>query len=463
MNNDDSVSQKISFPPPLPSCSPRRRSRQIGAALAALLLGGGGAAFAVATLAPVADPLAVSEVFETVEQRSAIRAIDGLEIPDLNLWRTDTVRAADTIDSLLRRLGLDDAAAADFLRRDAAARSAVIGRAGRSVTVESTQDRQLVRLSARWLDDGEDQRNFRRLVIERDGSGRFKSRLEAVPLAVTTGIATAIVRTSLLAATDDANLPDSIATQVVDIFDDIDFSTDLHKGDRFSIVYETLEADGEALRTGRVLSVEYASRGKARQAIWFQPPGIDEATNKPFPGGYYTPAGQSLRRQFLASPVEYSRVTSGFKMREHPISKNWRAHLGVDYGAPAGTPVRSVADGVVDFAGVQSGYGNVVYVQHRNNNATVYAHLSKINVKVNQTVAQGDNIGLVGSTGWATGPHLHFEFRVDGVHHDPLTITQQNDTVPLPPAAKPAFLEVAAMMRAQLAAAAESTLQASAR
>jgi murein DD-endopeptidase MepM/ murein hydrolase activator NlpD len=157
----------------------------------------------------------------------------------------------------------------------------------------------------------------------------------------------------------------------------------------------------------------------------------------PGKGGYYTLDGQSLRRSFLASPMEFSRITSGFKMRFHPILQKWRAHLGVDYAAPTGTAVRSVGDGVVEFAGVQNGYGNVVIREaHRNHNTTVYAHLSRINVKRGQSVSQSQVIGAVGSTGWATGPHLHFEFRVNGVHHDPLTIAQNSDAVPVSPAAK---------------------------
>lgn len=442
----------------VPSPASRRYPKRISAAVAAVLLGGGGGAFAVATFAPGPDQMAVHQVFETVESRYAAPSTEALPVANLSLYRSETVRLTDTADSLLRRLGLDDPAAADFLRGDASAHAAIVGRAGRGVTVESTQDHHLVRLTARWLANEED-RDFQRLVVEREGDG-FKSWVEAVPLSVTTRLATATIRTSLLAATDDASIPDSIATQIVDIFDDVDFSSDLRRGDRFNIVYETLEADGEPLRAGRVLSLEFATRGKSRQAVWFQPPGND-ASGKPLAGGYYTPTGQSLHRTFLASPMEFSRITSGFRMREHPIAKTWRAHLGVDYAAPTGTPVRSVADGTIEFAGVQNGYGNVIYIKHRNNTSTVYAHLSKINVKADDTVNQGDNIGLVGSTGWATGPHLHFEFRVDGEHQDPLTIAERNDTVPLPVAAKPAFLKVASMMRMQLAAA-EATVQASA-
>nr|CBA31746.1 hypothetical protein Csp_D28660 [Curvibacter putative symbiont of Hydra magnipapillata] len=231
----------------------------------------------------------------------------------------------------------------------------------------------------------------------------------------------------------------------------MDFHRALRKGDRFSVVYETLEGDGEPMRAGRVLSAEFVNAGKPFQAMWFKDPVA------PGKGGYYTLAGESLRRAFLASPLEFSRVTSGFKMRFHPILQTWRAHLGVDYAAATGTPVRSVGDGTVDFAGVQGGFGNVVMVKHRNNQTTVYAHLSRINVKKGQNVSQGQNIGAVGATGWATGPHLHFEFRVNGVHHDPLTIARQSEAVPVSTAAKPLFDKAAQSVRAQLASAAQLT------
>ena len=177
-------------------------------------------------------------------------------------------------------------------------------------------------------------------------------------------------------------------------------------------------------------------------------------------GGYYNLDGQSLRRAYLASPMEFSRVTSGFKMRFHPILQTWRAHLGVDYGAPVGTPVRSVGDGVVAFAGSQGGFGNVVYIKHRNQHTTVYAHLSRIGVRKGQSVGQGDQIGAVGATGWATGPHLHFEFRVNGQHQDPVAIAQQSESIPVSQAARAPFAPSALAPRVNLAAA-DSIRQAS--
>jgi murein DD-endopeptidase MepM/ murein hydrolase activator NlpD len=236
----------------------------------------------------------------------------------------------------------------------------------------------------------------------------------------------------------------------------------LRKGDRFSVVYETLEGDGEPLRAGRVLSTEFVNAGKSYQAMWFQDPAggsnavlanAATASSNSSKGGYYNLSGESLRKAFLASPMEFSRVTSGFKMRFHPILQTWRAHLGVDYGAPTGTPVRTIGDGIVDFAGVQNGFGNVVMVKHRGDSMTVYAHLSRIYVRKGQSVSQSQTIGAVGQTGWATGPHLHFEFRVNGQQRDPLMMARQSESVPVAAASKPQFLRAASHVREQLTAA----------
>jgi murein DD-endopeptidase MepM/ murein hydrolase activator NlpD len=167
-------------------------------------------------------------------------------------------------------------------------------------------------------------------------------------------------------------------------------------------------------------------------------------------GSYYDVDGRSKRRAFLASPMEFSRVTSGFAMRFHPLLQNWRQHHGVDYGAPKGTAVRSVGDGVVDFAGWQNGYGNVVQIKHSNERSTLYAHLSRIDVKKGQHLEQGANVGAVGSTGWATGPHLHFEFRIAGAHQDPLSIAKAAETLPLDAASKPRFAETVRTVQAKL-------------
>ena len=411
-----------------------------------MLLTGGGGAFAVASFAPDPAELPVRMVTYPVESLAENLVLGELEAPGFSLFRSEQVRSSDTPESLLQRLGVADPAAAAFMRSDTPVRQNVLGRTGRIVSAETTDDHRLVRLTVRWVPD--DSGDFRRLVVERAGD-KFSSRIETAKLTTSSRLAGGIIQSSLFAATDASNIPDAVAVQVAELFSgNIDFRRALRKGDRFSVVYETREADGEPLASGRVLSAEFVNNGKKHEAIWFQEPGAAK-------GAYYTLDGESMRRAYLTSPVEFSRVTSGFKMRMHPILKTWRAHLGTDFAAPTGTPVRTVGDGVVEFAGVQNGFGNVVFVKHRNQHVTVYAHLSRIDVRQGQSVEQGETLGAVGATGWATGPHLHFEFRVNGVHQDPQTIVAQSEAAaPVSAAARPAFDRLASIMRTQLSAAA---------
>ena len=423
----------------------KRHPKRLTALLAAVLLGGGGGAFAVASLAPDISDVAVRDVVEVVEPATLAQQIEALDARALRLFRSDTIRATDTVEALFARLGLSDAAAAAFVRNDRDFRTQVMGRAGRLVSAEANAQHGLERLTARWTPDNDGE--FRRLVIQRGPDGRFSTRIERAPLTASTRLGSGTIRSSLFAAVDDARLPDDVAVQVADILGGrVDFHRGLRKGDRFSVVYEALEADGEPMRTGRVLSVEFVNNGKSHTALWFQ-----EASKK---GGYYSLDGKSLQSAYLTSPMQFSRVTSGFAMRFHPIHQTWRAHLGVDYGAPVGTPVRTVGDGVVDFAGVQGGFGNVVFIRHNSSDTTVYAHLSRIDVRKGQSVSQGQRVGAVGATGWATGPHLHFEFRVNGRHQDPLTVARRSEGQPLTAESRPAFDRLATATRLKLAAAA---------
>jgi murein DD-endopeptidase MepM/ murein hydrolase activator NlpD len=410
-----------------------------GVAVTLSILGGG--AFAVANLDDGASKRPLSQVVESV---STLSLPSLWADKSLQLFRSDVTRSSDSADSLLSRLSLSDPEAAAYLRNARTARQ-FVGRAGRLVNVEGDAEHRLTRLTARWANDDGD--TFTRWVMERKAEG-FVERQETAALNISTRMGNGTIQSSLFAATDDADIPDSVASQLADIFaGDIDFHRALRKGDRFAVVYESLEADGEVLRTGRVLSAEFVNNGKTHQAFWFK-----EANAKE--GGYYNADGVSLRRAYLASPLAFSRMTSGFKMRFHPILQTWRAHLGVDYAAPTGTPVRSVGQGIVDVAGSQGGFGNVVMVKHASGQTTVYAHLSRINVKRGQSVMQGQTLGLVGSTGWATGPHLHFEFRVNGQHKDPLTMARQSVAVEVSAAAREQFKRHAAIAKVDLTAAA---------
>ncbi len=414
------------------------------------LAGFGATAYGIAH-APDAGDLPRRIVTEEVVHDDIPSQLEALAEHDLELHRSDLTRASDTADSLLRRLGVVDPAAATFLRSDATARKLLEGRPGKMVRVVTGQDGELEELVARYaaIDSTLAATHFTRLKVSRL-AGRMYATVEMAALASQVRMGSGTIRSSLFAATDEARIPDAVAIQLAEVFStDVDFHRELRKGDTFSVVYEALTADGEPITWGstggRVLAGEFVNKGRSHTAVWFK----DEMGK----GGYYDLNGQSKRRSFLASPMEFSRVTSGFAMRMHPILNQWRAHKGVDYGAPTGTPVRAVGDGLVEFAGWQNGYGNVVEIRHSNERATVYAHLSRIDVKRGQRVEQGARVGAVGSTGWATGPHLHFEFKVAGVQHNPVAIAQSSEAIELAPAAKARFLEMAQGIKSQLDAA----------
>lgn len=421
--------------------------RRVSATALTLLAGYGITAFGIAPLAPDAALLPQRVVSESVTPSEALdaqlEALAGLRLP---LRRTELSRASDSLDSLLRRLGVSDPAALAWLRLDPLARRMVEGRPGKLVQAEVDSSGHLQHLVVRGpLAD--DASRFERLTVQRSADGHWQAQRELGTLQASTQLASGTIRSTLFAATDDAGLPDKVASQLAELFAaDIDFHRELRKGDSFSLVFETLTADGEpvpwAQGAGRVLAAEFINKGRSYQALWF-----GQADGK---GAYYDFSGQSKRRAFLASPMEFTRVTSGFAMRFHPILQTWRAHLGTDYGAPTGTPVRSVGEGKVSFAGRQNGYGNVVFVQHAGDRTTVYAHLSRIDVKQGQRIEQGQRIGAVGATGWATGPHLHFEVRVNGQQQDPQKLAKASESIPLSAALKPQFQQVAQRLKAQL-------------
>ncbi|GAB2461680.1 MAG: peptidoglycan DD-metalloendopeptidase family protein [Comamonas sp.] len=437
------------------AASAQRHPRRVAAVLSLLLMTGGGGAFAVAQLQPTAADMPVHSVEYSVPSlASDISIADLVDGPGFTLYRSEQVRSGDSPETLLRRLGVADPAAAAFLRSNAKARNAIVGRTGRLVTAEATNDHQLASLTVRWAADDSDV--FQRLTIRRSqdakAAGKFDVVTEFVPLTKSLRLAGGIVRGTLYSATNAADVPQSVVSQLTDaLADQVDLRKAIRPGARFSLVYETLEADGEILRSGRLLSAELRNAGKTYEAVWFQ----EDPQAK---GGYYNFAGNSLQRGF-SSPVRYTQVTSAFAMRIHPIHKTWQAHKGTDLAAPTGTPVLTVADGTVSFAGVQSGYGNVVFIDHANDQETVYAHLSRIDVKPGQKVRQGDEIGAVGQTGWATGPHLHFEFRVDGEQRDPLAMVASSTSAarPIAKLARPAFDKFTTSMRLALNAAEQSS------
>jgi len=323
-------------------------------------------------------------------------------------WREERIQRGDTIASLLARLDIDDPEAVGYLRTARNVRSLYQLVPGR--TIRAVTDGAGTLVSLRYLHgDGTE------LVVRREG-GAFKTTEQPVVTQTQLVMASGEIRTSLFAATDSAGLSDVVALQLADIFSsEIDFHRDLRPGDRFSVVYETLYNDGELVRTGRIVAAEFTNDRQTYRALYFK--------DNQGRGGYYTPDGKNVRKAFLRSPLEFSRITSGFtQSRLHPVLNVWRAHKGVDYGAPVGTRVRVTADGQVQFVGQQGGYGNLVVIRHNNGYATAYGHLSGFakGLRAGQRVSQGEIIGFVGRSGLATGPHLHYEFRVGGVHQNPL-------------------------------------------
>ncbi len=226
------------------------------------------------------------------------------------------------------------------------------------------------------------------------------------------------IDSSLFVAAQKASLPETIIMELANIFGwDIDFALDIRDGDQFAVVYEDLYLDGERVGTGNVLAAEFINQDTLYRAVRY--------TDKQGHTDYYAPNGHSMRKAFLRTPVAFTRISSRFSTgRKHPILNRIRAHKGVDYAAPRGTPVKATGSGKIVLRGKKGGYGNTVVIQHGSTYSTLYAHLNKFarGLKIGERVHQGEIIGYVGSTGLATGPHLHYEFRVNGVHRNPLTV-----------------------------------------
>jgi murein DD-endopeptidase MepM/ murein hydrolase activator NlpD len=403
-----------------------------GLALVVLALVGAVAAFGV-TPDTTLDTVVTQRIVRPLPA-PAFALADDLPTP---FWREERVLRGDTIGSLLARAGVDDAPALTWLRTDAAARPLYQLRPGRPVQVATDEQGHLAGLRFLGADGGV-------LTIARTGDA-FVARSAPAPADTRVSVRAGVIQSSLFGAADAAGLPDAVTLALADVFGgDIDFYHDLRRGDRFAVVYETRYVDGEPVATGRVLAAEFVNRGRTYRALLWRASDGSE--------GYYDETGRSARKAFLRSPMEFSRVTSGFTLaRFHPILQAWRAHRGTDFAAPMGTPVRATADGEVVFAGVQNGYGNVVILRHDERYSTLYAHLSRFGAGLHagSRVHQGDTIAYVGQTGWATGPHLHYEFRVANEPRDPMTIALPN-VVPVEGAARAAFLSATAPLLEQM-------------
>jgi len=354
------------------------------------------AVVAFATIAPSRD--ARHEPAKTPLIESLAIRPDAVPEPK-SYVREDVYQRGDTLPAFIERLGIEG----PHIAKLAKLRALQQLRPGTHVRAEVSTDGEPIALSFLGGRDS-------LIKIVAEANGYYRVTDDRAQFQTQIEMKSGLIRSSLFAATDDANIPDSIAMQLGDVFSgDIDFHRDLRKGDRFSVVTELHYLNGRPVRAGRVLAAEFTNNGKTFRAVHYG-------------NGYYAPDGKNLRKAFMRSPLEFSRVSSGFGMRRHPIAQAWKKHEGIDYAAPTGTRVRAVGDGVVEHAGPKGGYGNVVILRHHGQYATVYAHLSRVAVRKGARVAQNDTIGAVGQTGWATGPHLHYEFRVAGQARNPFSI-----------------------------------------
>ena len=358
---------------------------------------------AIASIVPATDVellLAKTAVLEPV----AIRLDEALLPAPATYVREDRLQRGDTLSSLFARLAIGDADTQKLLRQREMRRLRPGAIVAAEVRADGENAGELV-----WLEFFASRDSLVR--VERVGQA-LVAQERRIQVSTRTELKSAQIQSSLFGAADSAGIPDSVSLQLADVFgSDVDFQRGLRQGDRFSVLYETHFANGRQLRAGRVLAAEFINQGRKLRAVWFA-------------DSYFAPDGKNMRKGLLRSPLELSRVSSAFGMRKHPFLQSWRAHQGVDYAAPSGTRARAVGDGIVEFAGRQGGYGNMVVVRHDNQVSTVYAHLSAFGrgIRAGARVAQGDTVGLVGQTGWATGPHLHYEFRVAGAARNPLSV-----------------------------------------
>lgn len=410
---------------------------RISRIIAALTLSAVGVvgAFGISPKSNLSESPEIQSVIQDVLLRpSAVKSTGS----DNTYWIEGNVERGDTISSLLSRSGVSTEETRNFIKQMALRRQGLQLTIGRSVGVRVDMDGRLLEFVHRG-----DPTLLRFTRITDGISLGFVER--SVELTRRVEVRSGVVQSSLFGATDQAGIPDGIARVFADIFsNEVDLHRDIRAGDRFSIVYEMLYADNEPIRPGRVLAAEFMVKDRRLSAFYFQ--------RSDGQGDYFSASGKNYRTTFLRSPIEFSRITSGFSSaRLHPVLQVWRAHKGIDFGAPVGTKVKATADGKVSFVGWKQGYGRTIELQHTRGYSTLYGHLSGYarGVEVGKQIGQGDVIGYVGMSGLATGPHLHYEFHVNGIHVDPTkySMTPRED---IPHDLRESFLGVVQSRQSQL-------------
>lgn len=328
-------------------------------------------------------------------------------------WQEFEVKSGDSLARLFKRAGIKPQQLDEVMKSGDAAKKLrkIFPKDTLRVLTDETDDLQALRYEI-------DHESY--LLVERDeSSGQLHSDVLSYDIEVRQKYAQGVIENSLFESASAAGMSDNITMELAGIFGwDIDFVLDIRKGDSFNLLYEEMYRNGEKIADGDILAAEFTNDKKTYRAVRYQKPGSNTAE-------YYTPDGDSMRKAFLRTPVDFTRISSGFTTgRYHPVLHKIRAHKGVDYAASRGTPVHASGDGKIIFKGTKGGYGRVVIIQHGSKYSTLYAHLNSYDKHISNggKVKQGQTIGYVGSSGLATGPHLHYEFRVDGVHRNPLTV-----------------------------------------
>jgi murein DD-endopeptidase MepM/ murein hydrolase activator NlpD len=397
----------------------------------------------VISLTPSIDPAPIANHAQPNVQNPSEQAADASpENPDLKTVDV-TIEKGSSLSKIFAQLSLPSSELDQIIKLGSDAKSLTRLRTGESISLELSNeqagDAQLQRLSYELGFD-------RTLHVVRTEDGKFKAEVEQHPLEYRQALGHGTIHDSFYNAATDAGMAPSVVMQLADIFGwKINFLADIQDGDSFSILYESVYKNGEQVTTGDILAASFTNNGKLYQAVRHS----DSTGNT----AYYTPDGKSLERGFLRYPVEFSRISSGFShARLHPVLNVVREHKGVDFAAPTGTPIHASADGKITFQGWKGGYGKVVMLQHDGVYSTVYGHMSRFDPSLSQgeSVKQGQVIGYVGATGYATGPHLHYEFRINGQHQDPLS-AKLPEAMPIAANQRARFLSESAQLMAQLA------------
>lgn len=355
-----------------------------------------------------------------------------------HLWENVRVRTGDTLARILTSRGHASTTVHEIISSGPAAEALSEIKAGSTLKVATDGDGQLSELS--YAPDP-----FRVVNVRRNDEGGYESEVIEKPAVTVTRFADGVIEDSLFGTGKRVGVSDTVILEMADAFGyDIDFALEVQQGDSFRVVYEEVLVDGEKVSDGDVLAAEFVNNGKTYRAVRFKT--SDGRT------GFYTPEGLAMRKAFLRTPIDFARISSRFTTRRfHPVLHTFRAHKGVDYAAARGTPIKATADGRVEYAGNKGGYGRVVILQHAGRQSTLYGHMNGFakNIRTGARVSQGQVIGYVGASGLASGPHLHYEFRVNGMHVDPLKV-KTIQASPIAASEKAAFLAEANRLVAML-------------